>query len=146
MQEDDYKMDMPDGSGAYEDRTGAPAGGGFSLDDILAEYKQTVSERPRENESRSELSRRIVMQALDQTINEASFSSIDELVGHEAAPTPPEDETVRIYTPRSAAQPPLEPGPDGEDETLERGEAQSGGPRLVYDGREIGRASCRERV
>ena len=137
MQEDDYKMDMPDGSGAYEDGTGAPAGGGFSLDDILAEYKQTVSERPRENESRSERSRRIVMQALDQTINEASFSSIDELVGHEAAPTPPpEDETVRIYTPRSAAQPTLEPEPDGEYETLERGEAQSGGPRLVYDGRE----------
>ena len=132
MQEDDYKMDMPDGSGA--DRADAPHGSGFSLDDILAEYKQTVSEKPRENESRSERSRRIVMQALDQTINEASFSSIDELVGHEAAPIPPEDEAVRIYTPR-AARPPVEPEQDEEDGEREEKQDRAG-PRLVYDGRE----------
>lgn len=132
MQEDDYKMDMPDGSGA--DRADALPSGGFSLDDILAEYKQTVSEKPRENESRSERSRRIVMQALDQTINEASFSSIDELVGHEAAPIPPEDEAVRIYTPR-AARPPVEPEQDEEDGEREEKQDRAG-PRLVYDGRE----------
>ena len=136
MQQDDFKMDMqkpalPDTDPPESEPDAGP--GGFSLDDILAEYKQTVSNEPRKNESRRERSRRIVMQALDQTVNEASFSSIDDLIGQEMPPAPSEEETVRIYTPRSAAG----AQPEGETEDGGDGEAvKAQGPRLVYDGRE----------
>lgn len=53
----------------------------FSLDDILAEYKSELSETPPENEDLAHRSKRIVMEAIGQTISEASFSSIDDIIG-----------------------------------------------------------------
>ena len=83
MQEDEYKVDMPvpgmDGGGDY-----SGSASGFSLDDILAEYEREESRPPRaEKEERGEP---IVMRPAGRTVNEASFSSIDELIGQAESP------------------------------------------------------------
>lgn len=130
MQDDDYKVDMPE-SGMDGGGAGSGPAAGFSLDDILAEYRQTVSRPPKVSEERGE---RIVMHPADKTVNEASFSSIDELIDQAESPAAREGETVRIYTPRARR----EPGPEAEekDEADGGGEGAPQGPRLVYDGRE----------
>lgn len=53
---------------------------GFSLEDILAEYQAELAAQPAPEEDLGTRSKRIVMEALDQTISEASFSSIDQLI------------------------------------------------------------------
>jgi hypothetical protein len=74
----------------------------FSLDDILAEYKQQVPEQPEENESIAQRSKRIVMEALNQTVSQASLSSIEDLIDdavqeeYENQPQPePEEEEAQ---------------------------------------------------
>ena len=103
----------------------------FSLDDILAEYKSEVPEVPPENEDLAQRSKRIVMEAIGQTISEASFSSIDDIIGdavseqENAAParnvqgaqlhalrdaprarTPARDAEPELYTGESEPEPP----------------------------------------
>lgn len=129
MREDDYKMDTPDET-PPENGGGARSQGGFSLEDILAEYRQTVPERPGENESRSERSRRIVMQALDQTINEVGFSSTERRAGQRMSG---DAGAVEKHTPDRTKE---EPGPDNEVRATESGGAEEQQPRLIYDGRE----------
>lgn len=110
----------------------------FSLEDILAEYKESVPEQPEENESLSQRSKRIVMQALDQTISEASFSSIDELVGdavEESAREEPEQtpETAPMPEPESAG---AEAEPEPEPELTEREEEIISQLAREYGGRQ----------
>ncbi len=131
MQEDEYKVDMPapgmDGGG---DNSGSASG--FSLDDILAEYGQEESRPPQaEEEERGEP---IVMRLAGRTVNEASFSSIDELIGQAGPPAGAgeeaadgEDEIVRIYTPHAE--------PEAE-ETEPPAEEENERTPPVYDGRE----------
>lgn len=132
MQEDDYKVDMPapgmDGGG---DNSGSASG--FSLDDILAEYGQEESRLPQaEEEERGEP---IVMRPAGRIVNEASFSSIDELIGQAESPAAREEaaesEIVRIYTPHAEPERPPE---DEEAEPTFREENER--ERPVYDGRE----------
>lgn len=52
---------------------------GFSLEDILEEYGGSEKEQPAD--SLGERSRRIVMDAAGANVSEASFSSIDDLIG-----------------------------------------------------------------
>lgn len=72
----------------------------FSLEDILSEYKAEVPEEKPESESPEQRSKRIVMEALDQTVSEASFSSIDDLMADEPpAPKPQAERQVRTIPP-----------------------------------------------
>lgn len=66
----------------------------FSLEDILAEYK-LGEEDPQSFESLADRTQRIVMEAIDSGLGEASFSSLDDIINDavaEAAPAPPEPE------------------------------------------------------
>ena len=47
----------------------------------MLEYRQELARRPAGDESLNTRSKRIVMEALDQTISEVSFSSIDDIIG-----------------------------------------------------------------
>ena len=122
MQEDEYKVDMPepgmDGGGGN-----SGSASGFSLDDILAEYGQEESRPPREEEE--ERGEPIVMRPAGRTVNEASFSSIDELIGQ--AEPPAVQEEIPEPEPEEAEEPEEDEPPAGEEN--ER-------TPPVYDGRE----------
>lgn len=81
---------------------------GFSLEDILAEYKVQLPETPAVEEDLGTRSKRIVMEALNQTISEASFSSIDELI----------DDTITVEAACQATEEAVaqEDGDEGEEE------------------------------
>ena len=128
MREDDYKKDEgPPGEGGGEGARGA-----FSLEDILAEYGRTAPDKPRESEGPGESGRRIVMQALDQRVNGASFSSIDQFIEHQARQS---DGAGQTDTRGGARE-----GPGGVAETDEKAresaEPEARDPGAVYDGRE----------
>ena len=53
---------------------------GFSLDDILDEYRVPLPELPLEGESLTQRSKRIVMEAIDESGGEASIASIEDMV------------------------------------------------------------------
>ena len=71
MNQDDRKIHISSDTGPED----------FSLEDILLEYRQELARRPAGDESLNTRSKRIVMEALDQTISEVSFSSIDDIIG-----------------------------------------------------------------
>ncbi len=84
----------------------------FSLEDILAEYKAAVPEESGGEESLTMRSKRIVMEAIDQTISEASFSSIDDIMDESFAQG---EQELRASKAR-IVQPEPEPEPEPEHE------------------------------
>ena len=110
MYDDDYKIHISN--------DGLPTD--FSLEDILAEYRAQVPEQPEPDESLSMRSKRIVMEAIDQTISAASVSSMDELVDEAVEECLPEEEPEPPETEETEAEDAL---PEEEAELTEREEA-----------------------
>lgn len=89
--------------------------GGFSLEDILAEYKAGGPEEKAESESLLDRTQRIVLDAIDPGLGEASFSTLDDIINDavaEAAPPAAEPEPEPEPEPVPEPEPEEEPEPE----------------------------------
>ncbi len=105
---------------------------GFSLDDILDEYRVPLPELPLEGESLTQRSKRIVMEAIDESGGEASIASIEDMVeelvsetADEAAETLHAEPETEAHTEEVYAEELIEEDEKEEEGTLSEYEIQA---------------------